>query len=579
MDDIKVTSLFDGIPRMGHSDDLIQTLISFLSSNNSDDDHLTTATDYVIGLTFIAFVVIIITVLWLLVVTIMSCSCCCNIGFLSGHRFREHSRRATPIRIVFILFVFFWITATVLTVTKGIGHSYETLHTVENTLSKVSQFGTDSAGIFQNLTQSSVDAAELADKLVEILDTTFCPALLEATGSGSVQDELQEVTDIDLVTLKEDTVKALTKLSDFSRKMNFVKIQDAMTELSSSAESIDETIETVGTYVKEEYVQLFILIPGIIVPTFLLIGVVLALFVGSKKKLPRFWECSLEWIFFPVLVLQTILAAVLASAFSVLGVANHDFCSPSTFSVSANSTLDGPQFTLMSVAESLNLVETLLLILKFYVSDCQEVDPSTVNEMQEYLTNATKALNQLLEYIESADVDTIQNIIQSDCGDSNFRDLINWLTEMADFLNTLNGIISQALEVFSCKKLSPIINDTLDDGLCYHCINTLTWCVVCLSTIALFGLVMITFRSSFQLSATDAIFLGDDVNAMTVRNKNCNDDKDDDDDDDNERVNIYHPPNEKAADDDDVIVVPNVEKKKEEETPAQATSDDDEYDC
>jgi len=544
MDGIKVTSLFDDIPRMGHTNDLIQALISSSPSNNSDADY-TTARDYAIGLTFIFFVVIIITVLWLLVVTILSCRFCRSTGFLSGRRFREHSRHATPIRIVFILSVFLWITATVLTYTNGIESLHGVLQTVENTNSEVSQLGTDGAAIVQNLTQLGVDAAELGDTLVEGLATNFCPAV--------AQDTLRKVTGIDFVAQKEEAVKALTGLSKFSREMNFVKIQDGLTKLQSSTERLDTMIEKVRTYT-DEFVSLIILIPWIIAPTFLLIGVVLALFfVGSMKKVPCFWECSLGWIFLPVLVLQTVLSAVFASVLSILAVLNSDFCSPSTFSVSANSTLDGPQLTLVSVAESFYLSEIALLILKYYVSDCREVDPFNVNVQyqQEHLANTTQSLNQLSESIESVAVDIIQSI----CGDNAFQGFTNSTTEMGDVLKTLKGVVIQVLELLKCQNISPLIDDTLDDGVCYYCRHAVAWCVIGFSAIAFFGLVMITFRSSFRLSATDAILLEDDVNAMSIKNKNYNESDDDDD--------------------DDAIVVPNVEKKREEESPAQATTDDD----
>jgi len=488
---------------MGRSDDLIKTLIS-----SSDDDQA----DYVIGLTFIAFVVIIVTILWLLVVSIFACVPSSSVGFLSGREFHKSSRHATPIRVSFILSALLWITATVLTVTKGIDHLQGTMQTVQTTNSKVSQLGMDGAEITQNFTQLGVEAADVRDTLMEDLVANFCP-------TAESQDRLQEATGIDFVTQKEQVAQYLTELSDFSRDKSET-IQDGLKKIQSGTERIDTTIETVRSYT-DEYVSLSIIIPWIIVPAFLLMGVILS----SVSKLPSLWEYILNWIFLPVLVLQTIISATIASVSSVLAAANSDFCSPSTSFVGAsdnrNSTLDGPQLTLMYIAESLGLDETGRLILRYYISNCRGADPFNIiiQYQQEYLPVAVSSLNELSENIGSVGVETIQAICNTGTDDDNFQGLINLIARMRGILETLQGDINRVLELLKCQDISPVINDALDDGVCYYAIAALAWCVICFSVITLLGLVMITFRSSFLRSVEEDIEDdGDEYKNVTTYN-------------------------------------------------------------
>jgi len=591
------SSLFENVPRMGYSDNLLHL---FASSSSLDmtttDDNDDNIKNYFMGLTFISLVVLIMTIIWLLVLSILLCCGRNSNGFLSGKRFQPKSKNALPIRIVFSVCAILWIMTTSLNVAKGIDNLQGTLEIIETNNANVSRLGIDGAIIVKNLTQIGLNAADVRNVLVTNLTAAhFCPA---SVGSKDILQGLLDDNDnnnnIDLLSQKDAVVQRLTDLSNFLTD-NLRTLEDGLRDVEIGTEQIKTLLDTIHFHV-DDYLSLSIIIFWILVPSFLLMGVIVASFLfpfdskTTTAAMPncRFlWECCLNWLFLPILILQTILSAITASLLSVLAVANSDFCSPSmstsisssvsdtTRSIIKNtttttSTLDGPQLKLLSIAESFGLDETNLMTLRYYLSNCSEDNPFAVfvEYVEEYLPTAARSIINLTSSIDSIGINRLEAVCNhTNGGNSNsFRALYDLLGRMNTMLATIAGVVNRVLQLVKCENISPIITAMTNDALCQRTTNALGWSVVCFSLIAFLGLIMITFRSSFRQSTMEVTLLVDDddndtdnhsnddeenhdnnhyenANALTVRNLNYEDYCDDEDDDKKFVVGkTYYPP-------------------------------------
>jgi len=136
-------------------------------------------------------------------------------------------------------------------------------------------------------------------------------------------------------------------------------------------------------------------------------------------------------------------------------------------------------------------------------------------------------------------------------------------------LSTIYAVVNQVLQLLKCENISPILTTTVNDAVCHHTINALGWSVICFSIITFLGLVMITFRSSFISSTTDAILLEDDSTyekkrkdekkklAMTEANENLQNY-------DESTDKIYYPNTTTSINDNTFLTLPKADSIKEE---------------
>lgn len=127
-------------------------------------------------------------------------------------------------------------------------------------------------------------------------------------------NQLQELTGIDLEGQASQAVDLLEQLDDFVSS-DLLKLQDGI----ATAKELSLDIDTVSNNIAiSDWQSLIILIPFILIPSFLLVGV----FMAACNVSNAIFECILIWFFFPLLVIMTIVSIALASTISFMAVGN-----------------------------------------------------------------------------------------------------------------------------------------------------------------------------------------------------------------------------------------------------------------
>lgn len=155
--------------------------------------------------------------------------------------------------------------------------------------------------IVKNLFEIGDDSSEVRDELAQSLGD-FCP---------KNKDLFQG---LDLEEISEQAIDALTLFTDF--------VDDRLGSVDEMLNSTDRTNEQIDSIVKQidgnSYFSLAILVPWVLVPSFMLVGVIMA---HCRVRI-AFYDCLLQWFFLPVLIFLTVASATFSAALSIIAIAN-----------------------------------------------------------------------------------------------------------------------------------------------------------------------------------------------------------------------------------------------------------------
>ena len=278
------------VPRFGHASDFAL----LFSSNQAEES------DYAQGLLFVGCFLLAVFIVWLLIVVLFKFMP--GAGFLQGRRFTNRTR-ASRVRVVFAVAALLAITFSVLLVTQGITNLQDTLTTISNSNQQVAEVVDGADRIANNLQEVGVQSVTIRNTLVANLGN-FCP------NSG----DLQALTGVDIEGEAQTAIDMLQQLSDFVYG-NLQELKDGIAKAQSVTQSIDTATTNIAI---QDWQSLIILIPFILIPSFLLVGVFMAACDASSS----IYECILLWFFFPLLIVMTIASISLSSAISIAAVGN-----------------------------------------------------------------------------------------------------------------------------------------------------------------------------------------------------------------------------------------------------------------
>jgi hypothetical protein len=148
----------------------------------------------------------------------------------------------------------------------------------------------------------------IRDTLVKNLGN-FCPD----------NANLEELTGVNVEAEAQTAVDLLQQLDDFVTN-DLSEVREGVSSAQDVTKMIDDGVETIDV---SDWQSLIILIPWVLVPSFMLVGVLMA---WCDVTVP-IYDCILQWFLLPLLVIMTISSMVLASAISVAAVGNAGTCS------------------------------------------------------------------------------------------------------------------------------------------------------------------------------------------------------------------------------------------------------------
>mmetsp|Transcript_2530 Transcript_2530/g.3723 ORF Transcript_2530/g.3723 Transcript_2530/m.3723 type:complete len:555 (+) Transcript_2530:158-1822(+) len=493
-----IVPLLQAIPRFGKPG------LSTLLENPND---ATIRAEYISGLTFLAVIVAIVVILWFLVICILKFIP--KTGFLSGARFEQLSRHATPVRTVFLLAISGWIVCTILAYTEGIGHIQHSMETYEETSTGLGQLLTEADMITKNLEVIAGQSLAVREALVSKLGS-FC-----VRGGWSIDTVIEE-TGFDLKGHVEQTIDDLENLGDFLNS-NLGFVREDLVFMNDGKVQTDEAVkEASGQF---NAVSATVLVFLILLPLFLSIGLFLAWVKGTSKLhvnsvlfLCFCYERFLQYAALPMLIIMTTFAVFIAGSFSMAAIANTDFCAGDANDATPS---EGIQLLLGTLSADSDLGTDLGVLNAYITGECsiitEENDP--FDFLEGFKAEIDLALADIEQFNPKNDKAT-SFVIQTVCGHDDYQDVLGLFGKMGMALEDLKFQLTYTQDLVDCKNISPIITHAVNNGICYYSLKGFASTFICFTAIALMGLVLITFRSSYLRSSGDDDYI--DKSTMMV---------------------------------------------------------------
>mmetsp|Transcript_49514 Transcript_49514/g.149218 ORF Transcript_49514/g.149218 Transcript_49514/m.149218 type:complete len:613 (-) Transcript_49514:406-2244(-) len=467
----RTVTLMTQTPRFGRSSQFSK-LFSF--SNEEQ-------TDYAMGLIFITAFVFTVFFLWTVSIFVFMCLGQREAGFLSGYPFLEPEpevdeyqqpkpfKRPRRIRFTFLVCNILVIMFSVLFVTEGIKNLQATTNSFSESTKQVNSLASSSYSIADDLHDVGTSTAPVRDFLVSKLGN-FCPN----------DPNLEEHTGVDFDAIASTAVEKLELLKNFVDN-DVVDFRDYVGQVEDSSHEVDTALNSYD--VSEWKVMLYVL-PMIILPSFLLIGLFMAWFNVSFKE----YQCLLRYLIFPLFGIVVVLSWVFCSLFGFVSVTNADFCS------GGEASQVSPEGTFMDILAEQDLTSDSIIYrsIEYYVRGCSTSFPFSF--IDTYKNDLEIALNATADFSLSIDAVGVSELNEL-CG-SDFSDVASNLNVVETNLDKLLRSAARGLELISCESIRPLYETTFHDGLCMYSVSGFTWVFSSLLVISFCGMLMITFRSA-----------------------------------------------------------------------------------
>ena len=351
------------------------------------------------------------------------------------------------------------------------------------------------------------------DDLIEVMsraDSKRCYALkslfplrelqeLNSTMNNDMTDDV--VSDSTNTTTAEDDTGAtnsnvtldLVPLEELGSEdpFNTENVQCILNFTSSESDSVENSSST------GDWQAIIILIPYIVVPAFLMVGVLL---VWMNVTTPGWVQKVLDWLFLPLFILEMVLACHACTFMLLAAGANADFCSGGE-----NQTPDG---TILEVTEALapryevchtEATQFLLEVLRYYIDECRSGDPfEFIRKFEAATVAAEQAITNFLAEIEVSE--RAGRLASGLCGVEEVKRSAELLTKAyQDLREGITGVF----DLLSCDKITPLYQLPVYDGVCTYSMSGFTWAFSSFLIASCAGFTMIMFRSSWQEDSAD----------------------------------------------------------------------------
>jgi len=462
----------------------------FGNTNEFYDLYTDDSSSYVQGLVFGFCIIIIPFSIWLLLLCM--CKMCVPgdaCGFITGAPFTspynagrgQYKRWKTHTCVTRSIFsvsgVLVMIFATIMVAT-GIKNLQETKNILSHTNNEINLIIDETSNICDVLIDVGRIAREVREQLYfEIGDNdinALCPGD-DAFAKYNPQGK-------ELTKLAADATTSLEGLGDFSEPV-LTKVKTALQDAKKKMVGFDDMVENINRF---GWLWGFVAIPLILLPSLLILGA----FAAQLTFMNPSWLCLINWLFLPIFLLWLILALVGAAFIGVMATASADFCTGPT---------DGtPDSTVLTIVENVGYDPSSFIFesTRYYVNQCTiaaETDPLLFLRGYENTLTETevglKAFSDLVESISMSDLALVCN--------REYEPLQVLIGTMENILEEIRASSGRALGILDCERVVPMYTNTVYDAICKSNINGLSIVYWCLILISIFGMIMITTRSSF----------------------------------------------------------------------------------
>jgi len=445
------------------------------------------ATDYFEGLIYAGVVCLAIFLFWSLVILVFKCMGPRRVGFLAGGPFirptdlTKEYKRPFIVRVIFLICGILVIVFSILFVTQGLTNIRSTVRTVQAGTSGLANITDTANSVFDSLLMTAESATGTRKTLRAFRnDPTFC------LNNETVLEYLLNSTGENYSTWVTSAVAATAQLGDFlgNQTKDLQAVADSATTITDNANEQTQNIAI------KDWQSLIILIPYIVFPTILLVGVVMAWF----EKLNTRYRCLLTWFVLPIFVFQVFFAYLVSSLVMMGASGNADFCSGGQ-QVSPTGTI-----TNILATQGYSEQDLEYQIALFYIEQCISQNPLAY--LDEYATKLASSQNIIevlsLSMIQSTNATSpVFPALESFCGDTVYA-FQAAVTDMKNDVISLANDVLQLVELLRCSNVAPLYVTTFYGGTCTYSITGVTWCFSAFLVVGTMGLIMIMLRSAWQ---------------------------------------------------------------------------------
>lgn len=337
----------------------------------------------------------------------------------------------------------------------------------------------DANSILVGMQENATNTTEMRDAFLRQLESGAQACLQDVAAA--------QPNSSDFELLVNTTRESLAAMGEFL-PAEYEALLSSTEELAKSAASMEEDVENVKV---GEWQSLIILIPFILSPAVLVVGVITA---WCELDSPRF-RFFLSWILLPFFIVQVIFAYSLSSAIVISASANADFCSGGE-SKTPDETVKEILLNLGYTTEDLTSS-----MLYYYIDQCSSGDPLAFLKTFQSNVSATNAV--LAEWQAALNATDIASLSEECMRDV---ELVSDLTlRIKELIKYLDIEALELLYLFRCPSIVPLYTDPTYDGACDYSITGLTWAFSSFSVVAFMGLLMVTLRSSWNLDECETI--------------------------------------------------------------------------
>lgn len=360
------------------------------------------------------------------------------------------------------------------------------------------------------------DVKQVGSNVTKVRDTFF-----NRLASGGKQclenDVLEQETNRDYSELINTIREALAGLGN-GEPDNLEAWQNSTEYIQESAAAVNDDVENVDI---GDWQSLIIIIPYIIIPSVLLVGVCAAWF---EIDIP-YLRCVLSWLILPIFVLQVIFAYALSSGILIAASANGDFCSGGE-----SKTPDGTVNDIL-VKLGYSRDDLVVAIINWYIGQCTSNNPFEV--LKSYQGDVEGVKLEITEWtlaLEEAGNAALSDLCQSDV------ELLSDLSRILnDNLQRLVVDMKAGLYLLRCSNIVRLYTNPVYDGTCTYSITGVTWAFAAFAVVGCMGLIMIMLRSAWQLD----VYYQNDNHITTTPPDDYEDPKQIMDSDDNNNQDEY----------------------------------------
>lgn len=465
------------VPRFGNTNNI--TLL-FLGTEEDKKK-------YVYGLLGVGILILALFLVWSLTLLILKC-CGRRVGCASGmpkpieydnvypDKYESDVRRAKRsimcTRIFFLLSGLAALASVVAFVIYGVGSLQNAVVEAQNSVNMV-QGLTD--GAYNDTTKflESYNITVTQEENLVQQESKWCPYLTDPPENIVNNPQLSQVLSIisEYIDVVQDNIAQLSQ----GLYNNVGKLQEDLADTSKQVETLNQQMEKVN----------IVFVVGLAMAIFqgcLILVMMFGVILAWCEALPKPFRCMQSYLLLPIFLLSMLVSIVFSVIFVVGAAAGSDLCFP-TPDAAVNSLLSSKKHDIGPFA-----YETA----EYYINGCRGQEPLNFTA---YVPEVKSTIDSVHDFIMYLDNNT--EIINEACG-ANTTIVTSSAYLIDSALHIFGDVVDDVRRLLFCSNINGLYTQVTYNTVCTSGVNALYGIYASQLCIAIFSMIMVTLRVSWQ---------------------------------------------------------------------------------